>query len=138
MDISHPIRLAVLVGLVAVAAGQAPALLAFYLTLLCAAAFLGLASVAHLRAVDDPRPGTVAEAGACAAMGLLTVAAAALRFPGIGAGDSTSASDALVRAALAIAIAGLIVPLVVEGRRRLAAGWTARSRSISRARQLPL
>lgn len=114
MHLSKPLRLALVGAALAALSGRMPPLLAFYLALVAAACLLGAAFLGHLRAVDEPGPATIVEAAACAAAGLLLVVTAAVRFPAIGMGEATG-GGMLVRVAIAIVAAALILPPLIRG-----------------------
>jgi hypothetical protein len=124
-----PARAATAAALAGAAAGTAPTLLGFYVSVVAVAVLLGAAFAAYLAVVDDPCEWAVFELGACAVAALLALAGASLRFPAVVAGTTPWASTRLGWLALAVAAAAAVASLVRDHMDEL---WSLRDAGAAR------
>ena len=104
-------RIAVLGSALALVAFVLPAGLGLYLTLLAAAVLLGAGFMAYMTAVERPSAMAATDLVACAVIAMLVLADASLRFPSVVDSSVPSASMALAKVALALAIATAVAPV---------------------------
>ena len=115
-------RIAVLGSALALVAFVLPAGLGLYLTLLAAAVLLGAGFMAYMTAVERPSAMAATDLVACAVIAMLVLADASLRFPSVVDSSVPSASMALAKVALALAIATAVAPVFAPALRLVTSG----------------
>ena len=115
-------RIAVLGAALALVAFVLPAGLGLYLTLLTAAVLLGAGFMAYMTAVERPSAMAATDLVACAVVAMLVLADASLRFPSVVDSSVPSASMALAKVALALAIATAVAPVFAPALRLVTSG----------------